>query len=260
MRQRVRAGRRRRLLLVRCNQSLEQTGRASDGSHPAPACPIGPGKAPHSGKHCSGRRAANGRTGSDPALILAGTTMNVQVYAAPKIRQIRSKPRGIEVTVPFFCPPERIPARICLSDITMPTLRKIPSYITGLSGFSVERNLHLAAQYAAARTLEMVVIDLLVGYTQPLSMHFRSLERIQSHDVLSLCRASRALIEALAAYWKAWIVEDEGAQAEACYDWRRPADFIARRPDFIPHLLQQDAFAHLHLLTHPVMTPFTISR
>src|SRR5260364_416895 len=83
--------------------------------------------------------------------------------------------------------------RICLSDITMPTLRKIPSYITGLSGFSVERNLHLAAQYAAARTLEMVVIDLLVGYTQPLSMHFRSLERIQAHDVLSLFRASRAL-------------------------------------------------------------------
>src|SRR5260363_138321 len=50
--------------------------------------------------------------------------MNVQVYDAPKTRQIRSKPRGIEVTVPFFCPPERIPARICLSDITMPTLRK----------------------------------------------------------------------------------------------------------------------------------------
>src|SRR5260364_274962 len=38
--------------------------------------------------------------------------MNVQVYDAPKTRQIRSKPRGIEVTVPFFCPPERIPAHL----------------------------------------------------------------------------------------------------------------------------------------------------
>src|SRR5260363_67028 len=71
--------------------------------------------------------------------------MNVQMHDAPKTRQIRSKPRGIEVTVPFFCPPARIPARICLSDITMPTLRKIPSYITGLSGFSVERNLQMRA-------------------------------------------------------------------------------------------------------------------
>src|SRR5260363_188884 len=100
--------------------------------------------------------------------------MNVQVYDAPKTRQIRSKPRGIEVTVPFFCPPERIPARICLAEIPMPTLKKIPSYFTGLSGFSVERNLHLAAQYAAARPLEMVVRDLLFGYTQPSSRRFRS--------------------------------------------------------------------------------------
>src|SRR5260363_307284 len=99
--------------------------------------------------------------------------MKVLMHDAPKIRQIRSKPRGIGVTVPIFCPPARIPARICLSNSTVPPLRKIPSYITGLSGFSVERNLHLAAKYAAARTLEMVVIDLLVGYTQPLSMHFR---------------------------------------------------------------------------------------
>src|SRR5260363_235796 len=100
--------------------------------------------------------------------------MNVQVYDAPKTRQIRSQPRGIEVMVQCCCLSERIPARTCLSDITLPTLRKIPSDSTGLSGVSVERNLHLAAQYAAARTLEMVVIDLLVGYTQPLSMHFRS--------------------------------------------------------------------------------------
>jgi hypothetical protein len=178
------------------------------------------------------------------------------MHDAPQIRQIRSKPRGIEVTVPFFCPPQSIPARIRLFDITMPTTRKIPGYITGLSGFSVERNLHLAAQYAAARQLEMIVIDLLVGYTQPLSTQFRSLEHLKAHDVLSLFRASKALIEELAAYWKEWTIEDEGAQAEARYDWRRPADFIARRPDFMPRLLQQEEFAHLHLLAHPVMTPF----
>ncbi len=174
----------------------------------------------------------------------------------PKIRQLRSKPRGIEVTVLFFCPPDRIPARVRVSDITLPTTRKIAGYTTGLSGFGVERHLHIAAQYAAAQRLEMVVIDLLVGYTQPLSSQLRSLEHLKAHDVLSLFRASRALIEELAVYWKAWIMEDEGAQAEARYHWRRPADFVARRPDFIPRLLQHDEFAHIHLLTHPVMTPF----
>lgn len=117
-----------------------------------------------------------------------------------------------------------------------------------------------ARQYADAKKMEMIVIDLLVGFTQPMYPNVMPPELVHEHDVLNLFRVSKSLIAEIAAYWREWIVEGEGEVAANQYDWARPADFVARRPDLLPRLLEQEAFAHINLVTHPVLTSFSDQR
>lgn len=169
---------------------------------------------------------------------------------------IKAKRPGIDVTVVLFFKPGDIPARLSVGDITLPLTRRMNGYITGLSGHQRMDSMMYARQYADAKRLEMIVIDLLVGFKKPLYPKVLPPELVKEHDVLNLFRASKDLIADIAGYWKEWVIEDEGARAETRYEWNRPADFVARRPDLLPRLLELKDFSHINLVTHPVIASY----
>lgn len=163
--------------------------------------------------------------------------------------------RRIDMAILQFYELGQAPSHLRVRDITLPLITPILGYITGLSGHS-SRSVTYAGQYAKAQEKEMVMVNLAVSYQQSMPMYKGVLEVVKEYDALNILRATNDLIAHIAAYWKQWIIEDEGAAAEGEYSWKRPDDFIARRPDFIPRLLQQKEFEHIHLFTHPVYTLF----
>ncbi len=164
------------------------------------------------------------------------------------------RPR-IDMTLVQLYERGKVPSHIRVRDITLPLIRPIPGYITGFSG-RPHFNLMYAGQYAEAQKKEMILVELEAHYEQSLYQGLLTLDAVQKYDVLNMLRVNKDLVAHIAAYWKHWIIEEEGTQAEDHYNWRRPADFIAQRPDFIPKLLQQNEFKHVKLFTYPVYTPF----
>ncbi|KAG0184463.1 hypothetical protein DFQ28_011090 [Apophysomyces sp. BC1034] len=164
---------------------------------------------------------------------------------------------GIKVAVVLFCKPGCVPERISVREITLPLDRAIRGYTTGLSGHQCLDGMMYARQYADAKRLEMIVIDLLVDFTQPLYPKMLPPERVAEHDVLNLFRASKSLIAEIAAHWKEWVKEEEGEAAENQYNWLRPIDFVARRPNMLPRLLKLKQFSHINVVTHPVFTTYS---
>lgn len=169
---------------------------------------------------------------------------------------IKTKRPGIDVTVVLFYKSGHVPTRISVPEITLPLSRRMDGYITGLSGHQRLDGMMYARQYADSKRMEMIVIDLLVGFKEPLYPKVLPPELVKEHDVLNLFRVSKDLIAVIAAYWKEWVIEDEGTRAESRYDWSRPADFVARRPDLLPRLLALSEFDHIHLVTHPVIAAY----
>lgn len=169
---------------------------------------------------------------------------------------IKAKRPGIDVSVVVFHKPGQLPARLHVSEITVPLARRIPGYVTGLSGHQRMESMMYARQYADAKRLEMIVVDLLVGFELPLYPKVLPPELVKEHDVLNLFRASKELIAWIAEYWQQWVIEDEGQRAKTRYEWTRPADFVARRPDLLPRLLELEPFRHIHIVTHPVITGY----
>ncbi|WP_060094030.1 hypothetical protein [Burkholderia ubonensis] len=170
---------------------------------------------------------------------------------------IKTKRPGIDVTVVLFYKSGSVPARIDVEDITLPLSRSIRGYTTGLSGHQRLDGLMYARQHADAKRLEMIVIDLLVGFTQPIYSKVLPPELVAEHDVLNLFRVSKSLIAEIAEHWRKWVRDEEGASAENQYDWSRPTDFVARRPDLLPRLLRLKQFSHINVVTHPVLTAFS---
>ncbi|KVO15164.1 hypothetical protein WJ74_10965 [Burkholderia ubonensis] len=161
------------------------------------------------------------------------------------------------MTVVLFYKSGSVPTRIDVEDITLPLSRSIRGYTTGLSGHQRLDGLMYARQHADAKRLEMIVIDLLVGFTQPIYTKVLPPELVAEHDVLNLFRVSKSLIAEIAEHWRKWVRDEEGASAENQYDWSRPTDFVARRPDLLPRLLRLKQFSHINVVTHPVLTAFS---
>lgn len=170
---------------------------------------------------------------------------------------VKTKRPGIDVTVVQFFKPRSVPARIKVPSITTPLVKTIPGFITGLSGHQRLNGMMYARQYADHRELEMIVVDLLVGFERPLYPKVMPPESLKDHDVLNIVRSNKDLIELLAGYWREWVVASEGKRAENKYDWSRATDFVARRPDLIAQLLEVDEFKHVQIVTHPVITQFS---
>ncbi|WP_147426662.1 hypothetical protein [Trinickia fusca] len=169
---------------------------------------------------------------------------------------IKAKRPGIDVSVVLFYKSGSIPPQLNVRDVTLPLARRMPGYITGLSGHQRMESMMYARQHADAKRLEMIVIDLLVGFELPLYPKVLPPELVKEHDVLNLFRASKELIACIADYWQQWVVEDEGQRAKDRYEWTKPADFVARRPDLLPRLFELEEFDHIHVVTHPVITAY----
>lgn len=114
-----------------------------------------------------------------------------------------------------------------------------------------------ARHYADANELEMIVVDLLVGFERPLYPKVMPPESVKDHDVLNIIRSNKELIELLDGNWREWVIASEGKKAEHKYDRYRASDFVARRPDLIAKLLELDELKHVQIVTHPVMTNFS---
>ncbi|SEI14348.1 hypothetical protein [Paraburkholderia hospita] len=170
---------------------------------------------------------------------------------------IKTKRPGIDVSVVLFYKSGSVPARISVQEVTLPLARTIKGYTTGLSGHQRMDGMMYARQYADAKKLEMIVIDLLVGFTQPIYPKVLPPELVSEIDVLNFFRISKSLIAEIAAHWKKWIRDDEGESAENQYDWSRPTDFVARRPDMLPRLLKLKHFSHINVVTHPVISAYS---
>jgi hypothetical protein len=169
---------------------------------------------------------------------------------------IKAKRPGIDVSVVLFYKPGNIPGQLSVSDITLPLSRRMQGFVTGLSGHQRMESMMYARQYADSHRLEMIVIDLLVGFELPLYPKMLPPELVKEHDVLNLFRASKELIALIADHWQQWVVDDEGTRAKTRYEWSRPSDFVARRPDLLPRLLELDEFDHIHLVTYPAITAY----
>lgn len=168
---------------------------------------------------------------------------------------LKKKRPGIDVSVVLFYKQGKVPSTIRVSEITLPLATKIPGFITGLSGHQCLNGLMYARQYADERNLEMIVVDLLVEFELPLFPKVMRSEFVKDHDVLNMQRISKDLIEELAAHWQEWISK-EPSRRNIMYDWERPSDFVANRPDLIPELLSLDEYKHINIVTHPVKTVF----
>jgi hypothetical protein len=170
---------------------------------------------------------------------------------------VKTKRPGIDVTVVQFFKPKSVPRLIKVPTITTPLVKSIPGFITGLSGHQRLTGLMYARHYADANELEMIVVDLLVGFERPLYPKVMPPESVKDHDVLNIIRSNKDLIEWMAGHWREWVIGSEGKKAEHKYDWSRASDFVARRPDLIAKLLELDEFKHVQIVTHPVMTEFS---
>jgi hypothetical protein len=170
---------------------------------------------------------------------------------------VKTKRPGIDVTVVQFFKPKKAPRRIEVPSITTPLVKSIPGFITGLSGHQRLNGLMYARQYADANELEMIVVDLLARFERPLYPKVMPPESVKDHDVLNIVRSSKDLIELIAGHWREWVIASEGKKGEQKYDWARPTDFVARRPDLIAKLLELEEFNHVQIVTHPVMTKFS---
>lgn len=168
-----------------------------------------------------------------------------------------TKRPGIDVSIVLFFKPKSIPEVLDLKKISLSLPRPIRGFTTGLSGHQRLDGLMFARKYADERKLEMIVIDMLVDFEKPLYPKVMPPEELPKHDVLNLFRVSKSLIEEIASYWREWVIEDEGQGAEHAYDWAKPLDFVARRPDLLPRLLEEEEFQHINLVTHPVLTTFS---
>ncbi|WP_250475101.1 hypothetical protein [Caballeronia sp. GAFFF1] len=170
---------------------------------------------------------------------------------------VKPKRPAIDVTVVQFFKPTSVPHRIQVRSITTPLQKSLPGFITGLSGHQRLNGLMFARQYADAHQLEMIVVDLLAGFQRPLYTKVMPPASVKDHDVLNMMRISKDLVGKIADYWQKWVVASEGKKAENKYDWSRPSDFVARRPDLIGKLLELEEFHHVAIVTHPVMTQFS---
>lgn len=169
---------------------------------------------------------------------------------------IKTKAPGIDVSVVLFCKPGAVPARLAVREISLGLARPIAGYVTGLSGHQRMQSMMHAREYADAKRREMIVVDLLVNFGQPLYPKVLPPEELVNHDVLNLFRASRELVAHIAGHWKPWVKKDEGEQALTKYEWSRPADFVARRTDLLPRLLALPEFRHINVITHPAVTNY----
>lgn len=159
---------------------------------------------------------------------------------------------GIDVTVVLFFNKKRVPSSIKVSEITLPLTRKIPGYLTGLSGHQRLEGLMFARQYADQNDLRMIVIDLVVEFEKPRYLKIMGYENLKDHDVFVVSRITKDFVGILANYWFNWIPK----KAAQDIDWARPSDFIAHHPEYIPDLLQLDDFKHVNIITFPVFTTF----
>jgi len=169
---------------------------------------------------------------------------------------ITKKGPGIDVAVVLFFKPKEIPSKVRIRDFTMPLANKIPGFITGLSGQQGLLGMMHARAYADAKHLEMIVVDLFVELDLPLYPKVLKSEDLPNVDLLNLNRTSKDLIEWIGDKWKTWILADSSSGSAPGYDFMKVTDFVARRPEYLPRLLREPAFKHLHLVTHPVITAF----
>jgi hypothetical protein len=169
----------------------------------------------------------------------------------------KTKRPGIEVTVVQFFEPQNLPSRLSLRTLTTPLRNAMPGFVTGLSGHNRLNGMMFAGQHAREHNLELVAVDMLVGFQMPLCPTVMSSDALPNHDVLNMSRISKEMTKRLAAYWRQWIVEAEGPSAEHKYDWSLPASFVAREPKYISRLLECEEFRHIQVVTHPVATAFS---
>jgi len=169
---------------------------------------------------------------------------------------IKTKRPGIDVAGVLFYKRGQVPAQLSVSDMTLPLVRRMNGYVTGLSGHERDIGMMYARQHADAKRLEMVVVDLLVGFERPLYPKKLQPDLVSEVDVLNMKLISKELTAQIAEFWREWVIEDEGARAETNYDWAHPSDFVARRPDLLPRLLELDQFAHINMVTHQVITAY----
>lgn len=169
----------------------------------------------------------------------------------------KTKRPGIDVSAILFYPRNEIPERLSIRDLEGLSLkRSLPGYITGISGFQRVQSLMHAREYANKKRLEMIVVDMLVNFQKPIYPKILPPEELPNHDVLSFFRASKSLIAEIAGQWKDWVVEDEGADAVKKYKWLKPEDFVARRTDLLPRLLELPEFQHINVVTYPAEVEF----
>lgn len=169
---------------------------------------------------------------------------------------IKTKAPGIDVSIVLFCKSGAVPSRILVRDICLGLARPIEGYVTGLSGHQRMQSMMQAREYADAKRREMIVVDLLVNFEQPLYPKVLPPEELPNHDVLNLFRASKELVAHIAAHWKVWVEKDEGVHGLTKYEWSRPTDFVARRTDLLPRLLALPEFRHINVITHPAIASY----
>lgn len=169
---------------------------------------------------------------------------------------ITKKGPGIDVAVVLFFKPKEMPSKIRIRDFTMPLANRIPGFITGLSGQQGLLGMMHARKYADEKRMEMIVVDLFVELDLPLYPKVLKPEDLPNVDLLNLNRSSKDLIEGIGAKWKKWISADSDGGVAAGYDFTKVADFVARRPEYLPRLLRETDFKHVHVVTHPVVTAF----
>ena len=171
---------------------------------------------------------------------------------------IKTKRPGIDVAVVLFFKRSTIPSKIRIREFSMSLANKIPGFITGLSGQHGLAGMMFARKYADERDLEMVVVDLFVEVDRPLYPKVLKPEDLPEVDLLNIVRSNKDMITRMGTLWQSWI-EEEHKGIAASYDWTKPGDFLARRPDLLPRLLKQPDFKHVNVVTHPVMTSFHLN-
>lgn len=161
---------------------------------------------------------------------------------------------GIDVAVVLFFKKAAIPDQIRIRDFSMPLINRIPGFISGLSGQSGLVGMMHARKYADEKKLEMIVVDLSVEVEKPLYPKVLKPEDLPNVDLLNLIRSSKELMQGIREDWLEWLSE-EGRRGMD-YSALKEGELIARRPDLIPRLLRSPGFTHVHVVTHPAMTPF----
>lgn len=147
------------------------------------------------------------------------------------------------------------PEKIRVFDCPIPNFQQHFEKVSGFYGFHAKgKGLQYCTLEAEERKHIFVPVTLSVHLECDISTHMVTPETLQDFDMLNVARASRALIDQMAAFWYSRLEEKGWTDAQLnAINFRLCEKFMPADESLVTELLKLPAFKHLNLFVYPAL-------